>query len=73
MGEVIALIRVMPGEVLEDNQIDKMIKDIKRMTETDKISVYIISHRLLESDYFNKIYRAENYTGFSKINLLKTD
>ena len=29
MGEVIGLIRVMPGEVLEDNQLEKMIQDIK--------------------------------------------
>ena len=29
MGEVIALIRVMPGEVLEDSQLEKMIEDIK--------------------------------------------
>jgi len=29
MGEVIGLIRVMPNEVLEDNQIEKMINDIK--------------------------------------------
>ena len=29
MGEVIGLIRVMPSEVLEDDQIEKMIEDIK--------------------------------------------
>ena len=29
MGEVIGLIRVMPSEVLEDNQLEKMIEDIK--------------------------------------------
>ncbi|MCK4996192.1 MAG: elongation factor 1-beta [Thermoplasmatales archaeon] len=29
MGEVIALIRVMPGEVLEESQLEKMIEDIK--------------------------------------------
>jgi len=29
MGEVIGLIRVMPGEVLEDSQLEKMIEDIK--------------------------------------------
>ena len=29
MGEVIGLIRVMPNEVLEDNQLEKMINDIK--------------------------------------------
>lgn len=29
MGEVIGLIRVMPGEVLEDKQLEKMIEDIK--------------------------------------------
>jgi len=29
MGEVIGLIRVMPNEVLEDNQLQKMINDIK--------------------------------------------
>jgi len=29
MGEVIGLIRVMPSEVLEENQLEKMIEDIK--------------------------------------------
>ena len=29
MGEVIALIRIMPGEVLDDNQIQKMLDKIK--------------------------------------------
>ena len=29
MGEVIGLIRVMPAEVLEDSQLEKMIEDIK--------------------------------------------
>jgi len=29
MGEVIGLIRVMPGEVLEEEQIEKMKNDIK--------------------------------------------
>ena len=29
MGEVIGLIRVMPNEVLEDNQLEKMINEIK--------------------------------------------
>ena len=29
MGEVIGLIRVMPNEVLEDSQLEKMIEDIK--------------------------------------------
>ena len=31
MGEVIGLIRVMPNEVLEDNQLEKMINDIKEV------------------------------------------
>ena len=29
MGEVIGLIRVMPSEVLEDSQLEKMMEDIK--------------------------------------------
>ena len=29
MGEVIGLIRVMPGEVLEDDKLEKMKEDIK--------------------------------------------
>ena len=29
MGSVIGLIRVMPGEVIEDEKINKMIEDIK--------------------------------------------
>ena len=29
MGEVIGLIRVMPGEVIDDKEIQKMINDIK--------------------------------------------
>jgi len=29
MGEVIGLIRVMPGEVLEDDKLKKMIEEIK--------------------------------------------
>ena len=31
MGEVIGLIRVMPNEVLEDSQLEKMIEDIKAL------------------------------------------
>jgi translation elongation factor aEF-1 beta len=31
MGEVIGLIRVMPNEVLEDDQIQKIIQDIKTL------------------------------------------
>jgi len=31
MGEVIGLIRVMPGEVLTDENIQKMINDIKEV------------------------------------------
>jgi len=31
MGEVIGLIRVMPNEVLEENQLEIMIKDIKAL------------------------------------------
>ncbi len=29
MGEVIGLIRVMPGEVIEDEKLERMIEDIK--------------------------------------------
>lgn len=29
MGEVIALMRVMPGEVIDDDKLQKMIDDIK--------------------------------------------
>lgn len=31
MGEVIGLIRVMPGEVLEDDKLQKIIEDIKAL------------------------------------------
>jgi len=31
MGEVIGLIRVMPGEVINDEEIEKMITDIKAL------------------------------------------
>ena len=31
MGEVIALIRIMPGEVLSDEKLQKIIDDIKNM------------------------------------------
>jgi translation elongation factor aEF-1 beta len=31
MGEVIALIRVMPGEVLSDEKLQKIIDDIKKI------------------------------------------
>ena len=31
MGEVIGLIRVMPGEVLEDDKLQKIIDDIKAL------------------------------------------
>jgi translation elongation factor aEF-1 beta len=34
MGEVIGLIRVMPDEVLEDSQIEQMIKDIKAVIKS---------------------------------------
>jgi translation elongation factor aEF-1 beta len=33
MGEVIGLIRVMPGQVLEENQLEKMIEDIKSIVK----------------------------------------
>lgn len=33
MGEVIGLIRVMPGEVISDEKIEKMIKDIKKIVK----------------------------------------
>jgi translation elongation factor aEF-1 beta len=31
MGEVIALIRIMPGEVISDDKLDKIIEDIKNV------------------------------------------
>ena len=31
MGEVIALIRVMPGEVLEDEELQKIIDDVRNV------------------------------------------
>ncbi|HDQ15654.1 MAG TPA: elongation factor 1-beta [Bacteroidetes bacterium] len=34
MGEVIGLIRVMPGEVIEDDKIEKMIEDIKKVVKS---------------------------------------
>jgi len=33
MGEVIGLIRVMPGEVISDEKIEKMIEDIKKVVK----------------------------------------
>lgn len=33
MGSVIGLIRVMPGEVIEDEKIQKMIEDIKNIVK----------------------------------------
>ncbi len=33
MGAVIGLIRVMPGEVIEDEKIQKMIDDIKKVVK----------------------------------------
>jgi len=33
MGEVIALIRVMPSEVIEDEKLSKMIEDIKAVVK----------------------------------------
>jgi len=33
MGEVIGLIRVMPGEVISDEKIEKMIEDIKKIVK----------------------------------------
>jgi len=33
MGEVIGLIRVMPGEVINDEEIEKMIADIKALVK----------------------------------------
>jgi len=33
MGDVIGLIRVMPGEVIEDDKIEKMIEDIKSVVK----------------------------------------
>lgn len=34
MGAVIGLIRVMPGEVIEDEKIQKMIEDIKKVVKS---------------------------------------
>jgi translation elongation factor aEF-1 beta len=34
MGEVIALMRVMPGEVIDDNKLQKMIDDIKDVVKS---------------------------------------
>jgi len=33
MGEVIGLIRVMPGEVISDEKLQKMIEDIKKVVK----------------------------------------
>jgi translation elongation factor aEF-1 beta len=33
MGEVIGLIRVMPGEVIEDNRLQKIIEKIKELVK----------------------------------------
>jgi len=33
MGEVIALMRVMPGEVIDDDKLQKMIDDIKNVVK----------------------------------------
>ena len=33
MGEVIGLIRVMPGEVISDEQLEKMKEDIKKVVK----------------------------------------
>ena len=33
MGEVIALIRIMPGEVISDDKLNKIIDDIKNVIE----------------------------------------
>ena len=33
MGEVIALIRIMPGEVISDEKLNKIIDDIKNVIE----------------------------------------
>ena len=34
MGEVIALIRIMPGEVISDDKLGKIIEDIKNVIES---------------------------------------
>ena len=34
MGEVIGLIRVMPSEVLNDDELNKMIEDIKKVIKS---------------------------------------
>ncbi len=34
MGDVIGLIRVMPGEVIGDDKIEKMIEDIKKVVKS---------------------------------------
>ncbi len=33
MGEVIALIRVMPGEVLNDDEIQKIVENVKNLVK----------------------------------------
>ena len=33
MGEVIALIRIMPGEIISDEKLNKIIEDIKNVIE----------------------------------------
>ena len=57
---------------IDDNGLDKLMVNIKDMIYNNKLdmSIYIISHRLMESDLFKNIYEITKTNGFSNIKKL---
>lgn len=54
---------------IDESGLEKLIISIKSMMNMSKykMSIYIISHRLLESDTFDNIYEIKKIGGFSQI------
>ena len=59
---------------IDDAGLDKMIANLKSMVFSSKeqFCIYIISHRMLESEQFDNIFEIEKSGNFSQINQIKS-
>jgi DNA repair exonuclease SbcCD ATPase subunit len=56
---------------VDDDGLEIMINSLKNLkVKNDKLSAYIISHRMQDSDIFDRHYRVSKASGFSKIEQL---
>lgn len=55
---------------IDNEGLELVIESIAEMVERENIGVYVISHRAVQSAYFNKFYNIEKVEGFSKIGVL---